>query len=79
MFKVRVLILLVLVVGFFGVVFLLLDMYWVFLMLVVIVLVFHEWGGMVGLSMVGCYFYIVILLFVGVLVILVDDIGMAEL
>jgi len=79
MLKARVLTSLVLVAGFLGAVFLLPDMYWAFLMLAVIALAFHEWGGMAGLSTAGRYFYTVIPLLAGALVILADDIGMAEL
>lgn len=79
MLKTRVLTSLVLAAGFLAAVFLLPDIYWAFLMLVVIALAFHEWGAMAGLPAVWRYAYTALPLTGGALVILADDIGLPAL
>jgi phosphatidate cytidylyltransferase len=79
MLKTRILTSIALITGFLAAVFLLPDIYWALLMLIFVVLAFWEWAGMAKLTTPWRHIYVVILLLLGILVTVADDIGMPAL
>lgn len=79
MLKARILTSIVLAAGFLAALFLLPDLYWALLMLAFITIAFWEWGGMSGMGKPWRHIYTSLVMLLGVIVVLADDIGLETL
>ena len=79
MLKARILTSIVLAAGFLAALFLLPDLYWALLMLAFITIAFWEWSGMSGMTKPWRHIHTSLVMLIGVVVVLADEIGLETL